>query len=444
MSRPDLCWFRRDLRLADQPMLLEVSNEAAGLFVLDPRLTRGSGQPRLDYLFRALAALDEALGGRLVVAEGDPVRVVPHVARELGAGVVRCAEDFAPYGRARDAAVASALEAQGRELRPSGSPYAVSPGRVRGGSGNPYRVFTPFRRAWSAHGWPRPAQTGADSTRWLAAEVSCQVALPPPQSVTEAGEQAAAARWTAFLDGGLAGYAQHRDFPAEDATSRLSAHLKFGALHPRTLLRDLAAADADDTDKDVFVTELAWREFYADALFHRPHTAWRNVDRRFDRFAWSDSEEHFAAWQRGETGYPIVDAGMRQLAAEGWMHNRVRMITASFLTKDLHLPWQWGARHFMRLLVDGDLASNSHGWQWTAGTGTDAAPYFRVFNPIAQGKKFDPDGEYVRRWVPELRDMPGHKVHEPNPRPAGYPPPIVDHAQERAEALLRYEAVKGG
>ena len=227
----------------------------------------------------------------------------------------------------------------------------------------------------------------------------------------------------------------------------MSVHLKYGTLHPRTLLADLAQQSGEGAE--TMRSELAWRDFYADVLWHRPDSARENYDTRFDRMPWDSgpaADEHFAAWAEGRTGFPIVDAGMRQLRETAWVHNRVRMIVASFLVKDLHLPWWWGARHFMQLLVDGDLASNQHGWQWTAGSGTDASPYFRVFNPVTQGEKFDPDGEYVRKFVRELRSVPGKAVHQPwalpDGPPNGYPRPIVDHAEERRAALARYELVK--
>jgi deoxyribodipyrimidine photo-lyase len=232
-----------------------------------------------------------------------------------------------------------------------------------------------------------------------------------------------------------------RNLPGVAGTSRLSAALRWGVLHPRQLLGELLP----ERPHEVFRSELAWREFYADVLFRRPESAWRSLQPRMDAMPVDGDDRaraRFAAWRHGRTGYPIVDAGMRELLATGWMHNRVRMITASFLVKDLHLPWQWGARHFLRHLVDGDLASNQHGWQWTAGTGTDAAPYFRIFNPTTQSERFDPQGDYLRRWLPELSDLDDRAIHAPGARrPADYPAPIVDHAVERDEALARYRAV---
>lgn len=449
-------WFRRDLRVRDQPTFLAAGDEPTlALFVLDPALLGPSGAARSTFLYRNLRALDEALGGRLLVVRGDPADVVPRVARAVEAGQVHVAADFGPYGATRDDAVEKALTDDGRELVRSGSPYAVAPGRVTKGDGEPFKVFTPFRRAWAEHGWRAPAGTDAGTVEWLDPVDEDggprRVAIPDDDAVDatlpDAGEEAALTRWRDFLDGGVGEYAAARDRPDEPGTSRMSPYLKYGLIHPRTMLADLARRRS--ASADTYTTEIAWREFYADVLFRRPDSARGNYDRAFDALPLETGEaadEAFRRWQEGTTGFPIVDAGMRQLREVAWMHNRVRMIVASFLVKDLHLPWWRGARHFMQLLVDGDLASNQHGWQWTAGSGTDASPYFRVFNPITQGEKFDPDGEYVRRYVPELRDVPGKQVHQPwklpGGPPAGYPEPMVDHKEERLAALARYDQVK--
>jgi deoxyribodipyrimidine photo-lyase len=265
--------------------------------------------------------------------------------------------------------------------------------------------------------------------------------------VDGAGEEAARRRWRRWLDRHLGDYDGQRDRPDLDTTSRMSVPLKFGELHPRTLLADIAGHEgARSAAARTFVTELCWREFYADVLWHHPDSAWRDLKPALSGMRYSRAERRLEAWQRGETGYPLVDAGMRQLLAEGWMHNRVRMVTASFLVKDLHIWWPEGARHFLAHLRDGDIASNNHGWQWVAGTGTDAAPYFRVFNPVSQGLKFDPDGDYVRRWVPELRHLEGRAAHQPwdhdDGYAHGYPERIVDHAEEREEALRRYQEAR--
>jgi deoxyribodipyrimidine photo-lyase len=431
-------WFRRDLRLADNPALLAAAGDAdevLALFVLDPRLYDVAGAPRQAYLLRSLRDLDRRIGGRLVVRHGDPVTEVPAIVTEHDATSVHVAADFGPYGSQRDGAVERALG--DTPLIRTGSPYAVAPGRVRKRDGSPYRVFTPFSRAWAEHGWRAPAGDGA-GTRFAVAPTH---ALPPEPDLggtvlPAAGEEAALARWADFRDGDLARYADERNRPDLDSTSRLSVHLKYGELHPRTLL----AAHPEP----VFRTELCWREFYADVLHHVPSSARTSLNSGVPHDTGADADAALEAWAEGRTGFPVVDAGMRQLLAEGWMHNRVRMITASFLVKDLHLPWWRGARHFLRHLVDGDLASNQHGWQWTAGTGTDASPYFRIFNPTTQGVRFDPSGDYVRRYVPELRGIPGKAVHDPADRPPGYPEPIVDHAAERAESLTRYRISRGG
>lgn len=444
----DVLWFRRDLRLGDHPALAEAAGAGpvAPLFVLDPALLGPAGGPRTAFLLRCLRALNESMGGRLVVRKGDPVDVVPAVAAEAGADRVLVSADFGPYGRRRDRTVAGALRSDGRRLVGVGSPYAVDPGRVRKQDGTPCRVFSPFYRAWRAHGWAAPAPAPASvgwvkglRTHGIPDDPQVDATLPP------AGERAALDRLEAFLAGPVDAYATGRDRPAADATTRLSPYLKFGCIHPRTILARLGPSKSHEKLR----SELAWREFYADVLWHRPESAWQALQPAMAEMALDSgkqADERFRAWTEGRTGFPLVDAGMRQLLGEAWVHNRVRMVVASFLVKDLHIDWTRGARWFMERLVDGDLASNNHGWQWVAGTGTDPAPYFRVFNPVTQGKEHDPAGDYVRRWVPELGAVAGGAVHEPWAQPggvpAGYPERIVDHAVERAEALSRYESLK--
>lgn len=444
---PTVMWFRRDLRLADHPALLAAIDAAEGgevlpLFVLDDRLRTPSGANRLAFLYRSLRSLDESMGGRLVVRTGDPVDVLAEVVREVGATSVHVSADFGPYGHRRDIAVESALDGVASFVR-TGSPYGVDPGEVRKQDGTPFKVFSPFLRAWKEHPQNAPSPAPTD-VRWLTARSDGVPADPDvTAALPEAGEAAAHARFAAFLEH-VGNYGDGRNDPARDVTSRLSVYLKYGAIHPRQLLHDLGRTKGEGR----FLFEVVWREFYADVLWHNPnsvHEALQPAMRDMVVDEGPEADERFAAWAEGRTGFPIVDAGMRQMAAEGWMHNRVRMITASFLVKDLHLDWGRGARLFMERLVDGDLASNHHGWQWTAGTGTDAAPYFRVFNPMLQGEKFDPGGVYVRRYVPELEWIADKFVHHPWDDPAGppgdYPAPIVDHFAERDEALARYKAI---
>lgn len=459
---PVVLWFRRDLRLDDLPALQEAAHHSVTvvpLFVIDPALLRPAGPNRRRFLAEAIRALDRQLGGELVLRHGDPRQVVPIVASEVGASVVTATADFGPHGSRRDDAVAAGLATDGRTLVLADSPYAVAPGTVRAKSGAPVRVFSAFRRAWEDTGWelpvPAPAisfvgppsdatpddidagatQSGrSDLPVWwedLPLEVATR--LPP------AGPVEATDRLERFAAGALARYGEDRDRPGVSGTSGLSPYLRFGCIHPRTVLDRIGTRRGADTVR----SELAWREFYADVLWHRPESARRPLQAFGDHLPWdtgAGARNRFRAWATGRTGFPFVDAGMRQLLAEGWMHNRLRMVTASFLVKDLHIDWRLGARWFMWHLVDGDLASNQHNWQWVAGTGTDAAPFHRVFNPHRQEERFDPDGSYVRRYLedsPTSRPGSGRSLPED-----AHPEPIVDHAEERREALARFEAAR--
>ena len=447
-------WLRRDLRRRDLPALNAAVDAAPGavhvLFVVDPALWDDAGAVRRGWVAANVRAAQESYDGRVTVRVGDPASEVAGFAVEVGASSVHVSAETTPYGSRRDERVRGRLAELGIGWVATGSPYAVGPGRVLTRDNRPYRVFTPFARAWRELGWPDPAPDPGDVTfgssrsdekaeeRLDRALSECGVELPP------AGEDAALERWRAFRDEALPDYAAGRDRPDRPGTSRLSPYLKVGAIHPRTLLADVGRARSQAARS--FVDELAWREFYADVLRSDPRSAWHDLRPDLRSMAYDEPDGLVDAWKSGRTGFPVVDAGMRQLAETGWMHNRVRMVTASFLCKDLHVWWREGARHFLDLLLDGDLASNNHNWQWVAGTGTDASPYFRVFNPVTQGRKFDPDGDYVRRWVPELAHVPGRKVHEPwlvdDGYDHGYPTRVVDHAEERLEALRRYDAAR--
>ncbi|MGA1672131.1 MAG: cryptochrome/photolyase family protein [Ilumatobacteraceae bacterium] len=446
-NRTSVVWFRRDLRTIDHPALCRAVADGAvlPLFVIDPAFS-ASSRVRRAALAGMLASLDRDLGGALHVAVGDPIEIVPAVAAAIGAEVVHVSRDHGPYGHRRDAAVAERLRADGRRLIGTGSNHLVDPTTVTKADGSPYAVFTPFSRTWrsvlaesgntvlldapSNGDWITGIAGAVDDPR-SALGVSADESTLIDDVHLDLSTASALQRWSTFRDEGLDHYEEKRNLPAEAGTSSMSSALRFGLVHPARLLADL---DPGSEDHRTFESELCWRDFYADVLFRRPETAWENLDRRLDGIALDTADrarERFALWCEGRTGFEIVDAGMRQLLATGWMHNRVRMIVASFLVKDLHLPWQWGARFFMEHLIDGDLASNNHGWQWAAGTGTDAAPYFRVFNPVTQAERWDPDRSYRARWVPELDST-------------DYPAPMVDHARERDEALVRYKAARGG
>ena len=445
MSSRSILWFRRDLRIGDNPALnaaLAAADEIVPVFILEPKLMKEMGEKRAAYLSDSLRYLDQSLGGNLNVIAGDPIKVLTELKNKYQANSIHISAEYEPTGAARDAAI----EKAGIELTRTGSPYAVAPGRVRKPSDDtPYKVYTPFYRAWLTHGWrapavrPKqiptvkvdPANKNIPDTKWPAGVIK-----------SEAGEAAAIARFKVFKKAALFGYDENRNFAAIDGTSKMSAHLSFGEIHPRTLLAELGESQGEI----VYQKEIAWREFYADVLFNNKNTETDYYAPQFANMRYDKPGAQFKAWCEGKTGYPFVDAAMRQLLKEGWMHNRTRMVVASFLVKDLHLEWQLGERYFKEHLIDYDVASNAHGWQWTAGCGTDASPYYRVFNPIEQGKRFDEQGDYVRRYIPELSHIAGVKVQEPWDESDGYkssyPKRIVDHALERVESLARLDEIK--
>ncbi len=424
-------WIRRDARLADNPALLaaQEGGPAAAVFAWNRGVHLWSGRRRA-HLARVLWSLREDTGGAVGVRQGEAADVVLAVAREHDAAAVFAAREASPAGIRAQEAVAAALQADGRELRLVGTPYAVAPGRVVKGDGTEYKVFTPFSHAWREHGWPAPAER-ADAAAF--APVGSDVDLDQEAAHGDADdllperhefrESRVLEAWDGYVDGDLARYAEERDRPDLDSTSHLSVPLAYGQIHPRTVLAATARVRGEAARK--LESELAWRDFHADVLYRHPHAQHESLTPVMPEDAWvegRDADQAFMAWRDGRTGFPLVDAGMRQLAATGTMHNRVRMVVASFLVKDLHLPWQRGATYFRRALLDYDHAQNQLNWQWVAGTGRDAAPFFRVFNPTAQADRYDPDRRYVERWVAEV-DTPA------------YPTPMVDHAAERAVAL---------
>ncbi len=419
------------------------------------------------WLHHSLAALGEslaALGAPLLLLRGSAEALIPRLAAEAGAATVQAGRLCEPWARRRDAAVARALEAQGRQLVLHTSSLLVEPHRLRSGAGKPYSVYTPFARAVFALGdppppIPAPRRLKAPATPPRGEALGDWGLLPRPDWAAgfpaqwTPGEAAAAARLQDFLAEGLAGYREGRDRPGEDGSSRLSPHLHHGELSPRQVWAAVREARQGPA-AEVFLKEILWREFSYHLLWHRPEMPEAPLRAEFAALPWRPSRQALRAWQRGMTGYPIVDAGMRQLWQTGWMHNRVRMIAASLLVKHLLQPWQDGEAWFWDTLVDADLANNSASWQWVAGCGADASPFFRIFNPVLQGRKFDPRGEYVRRWVPEIATLPDQHIHSPWDAPAdilkqagislgqSYPRPLIDHAEGRARALAALRAIR--
>jgi deoxyribodipyrimidine photo-lyase len=477
-------WFRRDLRLSDNAALaaaLEHYDQVIPVFVFDAHLLRGPtiSPARLAFLLGCLEDLDthlRRLGSRLVVREGRPEEELPRVAQETGAAAVFFNRDYTPYARRRDAQVERRLRAQGLQVQQVQDAVLVEPGAVLTKAGTPYTVYAPFWRAWQRFLEVHPVKPLVtplerlhvkNARLWQVPSVPLRIpagTLKADQVAQwrhlAAGEAAGLARLTWFVDRdnplGITGYARSRNFPGLDATSRLSPFLKFGAVSIRTAYVLASAVHEQAVSQEAaegivtWVKELAWREFYIQVLAFFPQVlqgAWRT---EYAAVAWQHNERFFEAWCAGQTGYPLVDAGMRQLRREGWMHNRVRMVVAMFLTRDLLLDWREGERYFMEQLIDGDLAANNGGWQWSASTGADAPPYFRIFNPISQSRRFDPEGTYIRRYVPELRQVPLPFLHtpwrmSPNEQQQAnclvgkeYPAPIVEHNVQREQALALY------
>jgi deoxyribodipyrimidine photo-lyase len=464
---PVIVWFRNDLRVADHQALADAAATGAPvvpLYILDTRPGAMPGGAACWWLHHSLGALAKSLHARgtsLVLRRGDPEAVLPQLAAELGASDIFWNRRFEPGDSEQDQHLAKLFGKQSIKTTIGRSGLLQSPDTLSNKSGQPYHVFTPFWRALRAldPGAPvaapkalRPVEQAVATDR-----LSAWRLLPTkPDWATGfaaewvPGETAAAAKVQQFLDDPVNAYPIERNRPDHAGTSRLSPHLHWGEVSVRqvwaaALHRQAATRHRHDSASETFLAELGWREFSHHLLFHHPDLPDAPMRSEFERFPWRRSRAQLHAWQRGMTGYPIVDAGMRQLWSIGWMHNRVRMIVASFLTKHLLQPWQDGAAWFMDTLVDADLAANAANWQWVAGCGADAAPYFRIFNPILQGQKFDPEGEYVRRWVPDLRRRAMAQIHEPladNEVCEDYPQPLVDHAEARKTALAAFAAIR--
>ncbi len=475
-TKPILVWFRQDLRLHDHPALthaVQSGRPVIALYVLDTDPEqRPMGAASQWWLNRSLQSLSTdlaALGARLILRKGLAGEVIKAFVQETGAEAIVWNRLYEPAATARDTQLKAALKDFGLEVTSFNGALLNEPWTVATGSGGPYKVFTPYWRAARAKvtatsALPAPAQI-LPPDNWPASDRLEDWGLHPTKpdwskgfDDWRPGEAGAQARLDDFLAGPANAYAEGRDQPGKLGTSRLSPHLHFGEISPRQvwLAAQMAShqGDLDDSARDKFLAEIGWREFNHHLLFHFPHIPTQNFKPGFDGFGWLTDAKGLKAWQDGLTGYPMVDAGMRELWATGWMHNRVRMIVASFLIKHLLIHWREGEAWFWDTLLDADLANNAAGWQWTAGTGADASPYFRIFNPFSQGEKFDPKGAYIRRWIPELAGLPDKLIHRPweasslELRAAGinlgttYPKPIIDHTVARNRALEAYGRLK--
>jgi deoxyribodipyrimidine photo-lyase len=438
-------WFRADLRLRDNTALCAAdawADAVVPVFIFDPLILKApdTGAHIVGFMLKCLRSLEHdiaAAGGKLILRHGPVEEEMRSLWRETGATALYFNRDYEPQARKRDASMQKLAESLGLEVHSFKDGVIHEPDEVLKEDGDPYRVFTPYARSWRlrprtrvlpAVKFRRPEGFKEPSSKALptAKELGFAVEIPLPP----AGEEAARNRLKEFAGGDVLTYASGRDFPARNATSRLSPHLRLGTLSPRTVLAVTEkAAEADPAGKKdaaIFESELIWREFYRQILWHYPHVAETSFKEDYAGLKWENNERLFAAWCEGRTGFPIVDAGMRQFNTTGWMHNRVRMIVSSFLTKDLLVSWQWGERYFMQKLMDADLASNNGGWQWSASTGTDAQPYFRIFNPMAQAERFDPEGRYIHHYIPEVDSR-------------DYPKPIVEHREQRVKALALFK-----
>ncbi len=470
---PVIHWFRRDLRLTDNLALreaLKTRQPVIPLFIVDPALRRGEkfGLPRLKFMLDGLSALDDLLreyGTRLLVRHGDPREMLPALVDQTGATAVYFNRDYTPYAARRENVLKDRLRVPfiGCDDAMLHPPDTIK----TKGEGKPYTVYTPYRNQWFELPKPAPAMGVIEGKRFhtlegvensgvpTLAELGFSATIPVPT----AGELVARKRLVEFTSGAIFTYAEDRnrlipnpfDEPPPQGTSYLSPYLRMGMISPRQMFDaakqawNHAETSAQRHSVEVWMSELAWREFYMGILYHFPQVYHTSFRPEFEKVEWRSDADDFQRWSNGQTGFPIIDAAMRQMNAIGWMHNRARMIVASFMTKDLLLHWRMGENDFMQKLIDGDPAANNGGWQWAAGTGTDAQPYFRIFNPVSQSQKFDPRGEYIRYWIPELRDVPDKHIHAPHEMaipPTGYPPPMVDHAWARQRTLDAFKAVK--
>ncbi|MCU0496345.1 MAG: DNA photolyase family protein [Anaerolineae bacterium] len=475
MTNPVICWLRRDLRLHDHTALsyaLTSGQPVIVTFIFDPAILKSPriAPARVKWMLQALHALDQSLrehGSRLVIREGDPTESLLRLCSESGATRVFFNCDYTPFSRKRDARVTERLQANGITVESCHDRVLVPPDQIENNTGKPYTVYSPYKKKWRET--QKATQTLVYDLSGVYRSDQFSIATPdipslealgfsdPQVPLPIASETAALDRLHTFMQAKIYRYHVDRNLIANPddeqvGVSFMSPYIRFGLVSLRQIRA--AAAEAyqathDEKQRDSvthYMDEIVWHEFYNYVLWHFPHVYRTDFNPKFEKVPFRYVESEVAAWKAGLTGYPIVDASMRQMQALGWMHNRARMIVASFLTKDLLCYWSYGELHFMQHLLDGDIAQNNGGWQWAAGTGTDAAPYFRIFNPITQSEKFDPDGRFIRYWIPELRDVPNEAIHAPwklTTPPKAYPAPIVDHQMARNRALTAFGEMKG-
>lgn len=455
-----LVWFRQDLRITDNPALINACSNhktVIPLYIYDEK-TSVLGPAQAWWLHHSLNALKGSLqdiGLPLVLRKGQALEIILDLVQTNAVDGVYWNRCYEPFAITRDTAIKACLLEQGIEVQSSNASLLNEPWTIKNTSGDFFKVFTPYWKHCRqrliappiSHLNPKPSKLEIKSD-----SLSEWGLLPTPNWASQfpdhwtPGEQGAQTNLQEFIDHSLNNYKKNRDFPAKNATSHLSPHLHFGEIGPWSIVREIEMAklnpDCDIASAEHFLSELGWREFSTYLLYHFPTLPFDNFKKEFNAFPWQNNEQLLRCWQKGMTGYPLVDAGMRELWATGTMHNRVRMIAASFLTKGLFIDWRLGADWFLNTLVDADLANNSASWQWVAGSGVDAAPYFRIFNPVLQSQKFDPQGEYIKRWVPELSQLQGESIHAPwtssNP-PTNYPKPLINHQESRVNALMFYK-----
>jgi len=458
----EIIWHRRDLRVADNAAVASAETPVP-VFVLDEGVLEHAAPPRVSFLLDALRSLRQryrSLGGDLLVERGDPRDVLPRLADEYDADTVVWNRSYSPVGRERDEEVRTVLENEGVEARTFKDAVLHEPDEIFTNAGDPYSVFTYYHRKWAERDKETPHPTPdevADADGDSLPTVGELGFDEPDAEIPDAGTEAARELLAKFLADDVYDYADSRDYPARRCTSRLSPHLKYGTIGVREVWRETERAKEDAPGEEArenveeYQAQLAWREFYTQVLYHNPDVVTENYKEYENGIEWQNNDDEIRAWKRGETGYPFVDAGMRQLRDEAFMHNRVRMVVASFLTKDLLADWRVGYTHFRRMLVDHDTANDNGGWQWAASTGTDAQPYFRIFNPMTQGERYDPEAEYIKEYVPELRDATADEIHawhelsdEKRDKVAPeYPAPVVDHSERREKALAMFERARG-